>query len=149
MRFKRIRRAPACWRARASCLRTAEPVVAVTAEQNGVLRAAVTTLLNGIGDVAVTLERGNWREARRLRSRFDSLLRLLDDLGWSPLAEPTAITMPADELTRAIRAISVYAVERIAGETAAEEESKRRLRHLTEICATCTAAHAQIVGEEA
>ncbi|MHA6623753.1 hypothetical protein, partial [Pseudonocardia sp. DLS-67] len=94
------------------------------------LREAAVALLVGIGDVALLLGRGRWREARRLRWRFDCLTRLIDDLGWSGDGHATAITLSGSELSMVISWISRYSDEALAEQ---DEElravERERTRH--------------------
>lgn len=59
--------------------------------------------LGGLGDVWIALEReGDHEKAARLAREFGRDFRLLDDLGWEPIAPPESkafqLTMPTEEL---------------------------------------------------
>ena len=61
---------------------------------------ALVTELSGVGDIAVHLRGGEVADARRLRSRYEQDMRLLDDLGWERVVdgERFDLTMPGDDL---------------------------------------------------
>jgi len=146
MRCKRNRRVLVRSRACRAIWSEAESTVTVTADQSAVLYDAATTILGGIGDIAISFGRGDWRDARKLRSKFDPLLRLLDDLGWSEAADATAITMAPAELARALATISTYAVESLAEQVRLDEEDRELRSRFTLIGATCSDVRRQLEG---
>lgn len=76
--------------------------VTISHEERGLIHDELLTALSGVGDVFIATEQGEDEDARRLRLRFEDLMRLLDDLGWSPEdpGERFATTLVPERLTR-------------------------------------------------
>lgn len=116
----------------------------------------LTSELSGIGDIWLALSSGRFEEARRLRCRFELIMRLLDDLGWSrdDPAEAFEITMPDSELRDVLRYLAGRAANTMASvvRDAAPDEFERG-RAAFETCAdllnalaAATAAATVVVG---
>lgn len=82
--------------------------IKITREQRDAIYAEICTDLAGTGDIQLELDNGDYEAARRHRRRFEDDMRLLDDLGWEPEqdGEEFEITMPAQQLTRALRGLN-------------------------------------------
>jgi hypothetical protein len=85
--------------------RSPQPGIALSREQRDAIHADVLNHLSGVGDVYLMIERGELADAQRLRREFEEDMRLLDDLGWAEddTAESFELTMPRDQLARAMR----------------------------------------------
>lgn len=81
---------------------------AINREQRQAIHHELTSELREIGDICLALHAGRYEEARRLRYRFEVIMRLLDDLGWSrdDPAEVFEITMPDSELRDVLRYVA-------------------------------------------
>ncbi len=78
--------------------------VTITRAQRDALYEEVLGELTGVGDIYLCLNKGDAEQARRLWARFESQLRLLDEIGWSEV-EPRdrfSIELPHDLLVRAL-----------------------------------------------
>ena len=60
--------------------------------------------LNGLTDLRIELDAGNYERAKELRQRFVFDMRLLDDLGWEPEpgADEFTLTMDGVDLARVV-----------------------------------------------
>ena len=77
----------------------------ITRAQRDAIYEVVVTHLTGIGDVWMSVDRREFATAERLGRAFAEDLRLLvEDLGWADTIdrETVALTVPPDELTRAL-----------------------------------------------
>lgn len=52
--------------------------------QRDALRAEVAEILEDLGAIVMAMRDARWEGARKMREQFVGLMRLLDDLGWSP-----------------------------------------------------------------
>lgn len=102
---------------------------AIRREQRQAIHDDLTSELSRIGDIWLALRSGRFEEARRLRCRFELIMRLLDDLGWSrdDPAEVFEVTMPDSELRDVLRYLAGRAANTITsvGRDAAPDEFQR------------------------
>jgi hypothetical protein len=79
--------------------------IKLNSAQRDAIYAEAVLALSGTGDIRIELDNGNFDSARRHRRRFEDVMRLLDDIGWEPdaTAEDFELTMPRDQLVRAVR----------------------------------------------
>jgi hypothetical protein len=84
-------------------IRACRPVT-ITRGQRDALYEEMLSDVTRAGDIYVALGKGDGEEARRLWRRFEAELRLLDEIGWSPVEplERFAIQIPQDLLVRAL-----------------------------------------------
>jgi len=77
----------------------------ITPDQRAAIHCQLTQHLSGIGDVSLAYLGGQYEGAERLAGEYAQDLALLADLGWAPddARESFELTMPADELERALR----------------------------------------------
>jgi len=79
-------------------------IVTITRAQRDALYEEMLSDLTGVGDIYLALNNRDDEAARRLWQRFEAELRLLDQLGWSPV-EPLdrfEIDLPQEVLVRAL-----------------------------------------------
>jgi hypothetical protein len=78
------------------------PTQAIRREQRDALYREVVLDLTDIGSVMVAIDDGDYALARKLRTRYETQLRLLDDIGWNPNdpGEEFELTMPDTELAQ-------------------------------------------------
>jgi hypothetical protein len=102
---------------------------AIRREQRQAIHRELTSELSRIGDIWLALCDGRFEDARRLRCRFELIMRLLDDLGWSrdDPAEVFEITMPDRELRDVLRYLAGRTANTMAsvGRDAAPDEFER------------------------
>ncbi len=91
------------------------PLTVCTREFRDALRREIVYDLAGVSEIPVALERGDDALARRLRCRYLSEMRLLDDVGWGAEdpGESFALTMPAAQLAQVLRRLMYVAVSRL------------------------------------
>ena len=79
--------------------------ITINSAQRDAIYAEAILALSGTGDIRIELDNGDFVSARRHRRRFEDMMRLLDDIGWEPdiTAEDFELTMPRDQLIRAVR----------------------------------------------
>jgi len=102
---------------------------AIRREQRQAIHRELTSELSRIGDIWLAHSSGRYEEARRLRCRFELIMRLLDDLGWSrdDPAEVFEITMPDSELRDVLQSLARRAANTMTsvGRGAAPDEFER------------------------
>jgi hypothetical protein len=119
--------------------RSPDEGIRITREQRDAIYADVLTHLSAIGDVHLMIEHGKYEEAHRFRREFEEDLRLLDDLGWreEALAEAFELTMPADQLARAMQRFHDRASEALRAHTTRDtSEEEIAARHAI-TCSAC------------
>jgi hypothetical protein len=79
------------------------PVIITRAQRDAVYELVITRL-TAIGDVWLSIKRGEFADARRMGGEFAEDLRLLEDLGWAETIdrETASLTQPLQELTRTL-----------------------------------------------
>ncbi len=77
----------------------------LTYEQRGILYSQAMLDLTGIGDIWLTIERGEMDDARAYRRQYEDDMRLLDDLGREEidLRDAYPVTMPLEQLERVVQ----------------------------------------------
>lgn len=70
--------------------------ITIGREQRDAIYQEVVLDLNGLTDLRVEFEAGNYQRARELRQRFALDMRLLDDLGWEPEPEGDECVLTMD-----------------------------------------------------
>jgi hypothetical protein len=71
--------------------------------------------VGGVADITTLIRGGELVLARRLRSRFEEDMRLLDQIGWEPKAEKAvyAITLASDDIRAVFRRLLAHAIQLI------------------------------------
>jgi hypothetical protein len=115
-------------------------------EDRDALYEVLSTRLSGLGDVYLTLKRGEGAEAQRMWRRHELDMRLLDDLGWRREAEldRVQLTMPAQTLRPVIEGIyweSVSALSQKEDDLIAE--AQEQLKVVVALCSSLLALMAQ------
>ena len=79
------------------------PVIITRAQRDAVYELVITRL-TAIGDVWLSIKRGEFADARQMGREFAEDLRLLEDLGWAETIdrETASLTQPLQELTRTL-----------------------------------------------
>jgi hypothetical protein len=74
---------PVAWHrsTRLRCARIVPHVRRLAGRLGAAIYAEVTLDLDGIGDLAIAMNKADYATARRYRQRFEDDMRLLDDLG--------------------------------------------------------------------
>jgi hypothetical protein len=69
--------------------------------------------LGGVADITTLIRGGELVLARRLRSRFEEDMRLLDQIGWEPKGdkEVYAITLASNEIRAIFRRLLAHAIQ--------------------------------------
>jgi hypothetical protein len=69
--------------------------------------------VSGVADITTLIRGGELVLARRLRSRFEEDMRLLDQIGWEPKGdkEVYAITLASDEIRAIFRRLLAHAIQ--------------------------------------
>src|ERR1700754_1815667 len=91
------------------------PTKAIRREQRDALYREVVLDLTDIGSIVVAIDDGDYALARKLRTRYETHLRLLDDIGWNP-DDPGAefeLTMPDTELAAVMLRLGRIGLARI------------------------------------
>lgn len=114
--------------------------VTISREQRDALYGEAACEMTGIGDIYHALDHDDPAEARRLRRRYEDVMRLLDDIGWTEEdpRERIPLTMHADQLMRIAHLLGSRALEQMAAhETVIDEERPLRERHAL-VASTCS-----------
>jgi hypothetical protein len=113
------------------------------------LHEVLLTRLSGLGDVYLTLKKGDGADAQRMWRRWQMDVRLLDDLGWDRETEIEhfQLTMPAETLRPVIEGIYW---ESVAGLSQTEDdlidEAQKNLRAVVALCSSLLARIVQSDG---
>lgn len=104
--------------------------IKLSREQRDAIYAEIMLDLSGTGDIQIELDNGDYEAARRHRRRFEDDMRLLDDIGWEPKAdgEEFELSMPADQLARALRHLNANAHAMLDAHVAEPIDQQRRAR---------------------
>jgi hypothetical protein len=91
--------------------------------------------VGGVGDVTTLIRGGELALARRLRSRFEEDMRLLDQIGWEPKGEKAvyAITLASDEIRSIFRRLLAQALQLIDEPGARSPQVLRQAASVAEI----------------
>lgn len=113
--------------------------ITISAEERDALYERIVLRLNGIEDVYVAVEHGDWKAAQRLGLEFSDLLRFVcDDLGWGEQERQSlALSTPPDVLRRAAGVIKEWVTfERLKHERERDEsaEGVAEAQQLQETC---------------
>lgn len=113
--------------------------ITISAEERDVLYERSVLRLNGIEDVYVAVEHGDWKAAQRLGLEFSDLLRFVcDDLGWGEQERQSlALSTPPDVLRRVAGIVKEWVTfERLKHERERDEsaEGVAEAQHLQETC---------------
>lgn len=113
--------------------------VRISAQERNALYERIVLRLNGIGDVELAVEEGDWEKAQRLGEEFSALLRLVcTDLGWGEgaSAELTLAT-PPDVMRRAAGALHALAKAERAIFEARRQEADEELSEVRQVQEAC------------
>ena len=101
--------------------------ITINREQRDAIYAEVTLDLDGIGDLAIAMNKADYATARRYRERFEDDMRLLDDLGWEPEQnrDEFELTMPTADLARVIGYFNRMLGSAVEAHLAEPEEARR------------------------
>lgn len=113
--------------------------IRISAQERDALYERIVLRLNGIGDVDLAVEEGNWKKAQESGEEFSALLRLVcTDLGWGEGAsKELTLGTPPDVMRRAVGALHELAkTERAIFEARRQEadEELGEVRRLQEVC---------------
>lgn len=113
--------------------------ITISAEERDALYERIVLRLNGIEDVYVAIEHGDWKAAQQLGLEFSDLLRFVcDDLGWGEQERQSlALSTPPDVLRRAAGVIKEWVTfERLKHERERDEsaEGVAEAQQLQETC---------------
>lgn len=123
----------------------------VSREARGAIRTELMIVLRGIGEIHTAADHGDYARARALRRRHGDVLRLLDDLGWSPEdpGERFAITMPTPGLVRVLRLLEARTVEALdAHVREGGDHARQSVRYVLALVAACGSIVTQVVGAD-
>ena len=119
--------------------------VTITRAQRDAIYEVVLNHLTGIGDVWIAVQSRDFDYARELGVDFGDDLRLLEDLGWSDEAESETVTltMPRDQLARAVARLHRRASDSLATYVARPKEDEE----LAERDVAASSALAELLGK--
>lgn len=117
-----------------------------TVDQRNAVRDAIVDRLNGIDDIRLLVERGDFDGARRLGEGYADDLRLLNDgLGWGEEATGAVqVDLSVDLLERALSRHCYYALAIEASEIADRTDLTRRQEVNLFLIETCSRLLAEI-----
>jgi hypothetical protein len=91
--------------------------------------------VGGVADITTLIRGGELQLARRLRSRFEEDMRLLDQIGWEPKSEKAvyAVTLASDEIRSIFRRLLAHALQLIDEPGARSPQVLRQAASVAEI----------------
>jgi hypothetical protein len=107
---------------------------------------AELTELTGVGDIYLALSNSDGALAQRLWRRYDAELRLLDQLGWSPVepVERFAIDLPHEVFVRALGGLQERAEQVLGTHIAEPKDGVEVAQRAVHVLAACRGALTQL-----
>jgi len=123
--------------------------ITITRAHRDALYEELLTDLTRVGDIYLALENGDGQLAQRLWRRYDAELRLLDQLGWSPVepVERFAIDLPQELLVRALGGLRERAEQVVETHITEPKEGVEVAQRAVNMLAACRGTLAQLEGE--
>jgi hypothetical protein len=120
--------------------------ITITRAQRQAIYPELVLDLSGVGDIAIELDNGNYEKAQRFRREFEDNMRLLDDLGWDadPPREHFEITVPAEQLARALSRLHQLAADALADHVRPDAEEQGQAEQKVAACAAYNSILAEL-----
>jgi hypothetical protein len=125
--------------------------ITITRAHRDALYEELLTDLTGVGDIYLALSNRDSELAQRLWRRYEPELRLLDQLGWSPVEpiERFAIDLPREVLVRALAGLQERAEQIVGMHIAEPKDGVEVAQRAVHALAACRSAVAQLAIEHA